>query len=288
MKNLEQTGCIYIIKNIVTNQYYVGQTRLRNPIIRWKDHFDSAYDKEEGYHLYCSMRKYGINNFIFQVVEDGIPLENLDAKEKEYIEYYNSFNNGYNNTLGGQYDSWHTKLTKKQVLEIIEKIKDDISFVTIAKEYNVNPSTISDINNGDTWWFEDVKYPIVNKNNKRYFTEEEIQDIYTKLRNGQSNRILAKIYNVSKVTIANINNGVIYRHNDETCPIYKAVNAVPRLEVNQIKEIIKLLETTSLSYTKISERLGVGRKTVSNIDNGVGYLPIVQQLGYNTFPIRQK
>lgn len=239
MTELNQTGCIYIIKNIVTNKYYVGQTRLGNPIIRWKDHYDCAFVKNENYHLYASMRKYGINNFVFQVVEDNILLKDLDKKEKEYITYYNSFNDGYNNTLGGQDDDWHSKLTKNQVLEIIDKLKENKeSFVMIASRYHVNPSTISDINNGDTWWFEDVKYPIVNRNNKKYFTEDEIQDIYSKLKKGYSSRYLAKEYNTTKVTICNINNGIIYKHNNQKYPIYKSVNSVKNLEVKKIKKVI--------------------------------------------------
>lgn len=285
---LEQTGCIYLIKNIVTNKYYVGQTRLRNPIIRWKDHVDSAYIKKEEYHLYQSMRKYGLSNFVFQVIEDGILLKDLDIKEKYYIDYYDSYNNGYNNTIGGQDNSWHSKLSKEQVLEIINKIrKNEKSFVSIAKDYDINPSTVSDINNGDTWYFEEIEYPIINKNNKKYFSEEEISDIYTKLQRGISRNTIAKEYNTSKTTIANINNGIIYKHDNVNYPIYKSYNYTKNLEISKIKQVIELLKTTSLSYTKIGEKLDVGRKTVSSIDKGKCYLSIMRQLGYNIFPIRK-
>lgn len=288
MTNLEQTGYIYAIKNNITNKYYIGQTRLLNPISRWKDHFDSAFLKNENYHLYKSMKKYGISNFTFQIIEEDILLRNLDDREKFYIGYFDSFNNGYNNTLGGQDNDWHSKLTKEQVLEIIDKIKDGTdSFVTIAKQYNVNPSTISDINNGDTWNFDNMKYPIVNKNNKKYFTEEEIQDIYAQLKLGVASRRLAEIYQTSKTTILHINNGKIYKHDNIEYPIHKACNAVKNLEVNQIKNIIHLLQATTLSYTKISEKLSISRKTISNIDNGKGYINILNQLGYNSFPIRK-
>lgn len=283
------TGCIYAIHNIVTNKYYIGQTRLANPIIRWKDHFDSAFCKHENYHLYTSMRKYGIDKFTFQVLEDNIPIENLDDKEKEYIIKYDSYNNGYNNTIGGQDDAWHSKLTEKDVRRIISLIQDgELSFTSIAKEYQVNPSTISDINRGDTWHFSDISYPISNRDNKKRFSEDIIQEIYQRLRNGESATSMANDYGVSRVTINNINNGKIYVHSNETYPIYKPVNSSKHLEASQIKDIINLLLTTELSYTKIGEELNIGRKTVSNIDNGTGYAKILTQLGYTDFPIRKK
>lgn len=288
-EKLTQTGCIYAIFNTVTQKYYIGQTVLKNPIIRWKDHYDEAFVKNSQYHLYCSMRKYGIEKFQFQIIENNILIEELDDKEKYYIKLYNSFNDGYNNTLGGQDSSWHTKLTKEQVIEIIKLIEENnLSFVQISKIYNVNPSTISDINNGDTWHFEEYKYPILNKNNKKYFTEEEIQDIYRKLRKGLSIKTIGEYYQVSKTTISNINNGKIYIHENEEYPIYKAINSSKHLEINQIKNIIKYLQETNLSYTKIGEQLNIGRKTISNIDKGLGYLNFLKQLGYNDFPIRKK
>lgn len=108
------------------------------------------------------------------------------------------------------------------------------------------------------------------------------------MRSEYSLRYIGEIYNVSKTTISNINHGKIYRHSDIDYPIHKAKNSVSRLETSEIKKIIHLLLTTELSYTKIGEQLDIGRKTVSNIDQGKGYVPIVQQLGYTSFPIRKK
>ena len=48
-----------------------------------------------------AIRKYGKENFSVEVVCNCSELE-LDRKEQEYIAYYDSYNNGYNLTLGGQ------------------------------------------------------------------------------------------------------------------------------------------------------------------------------------------
>lgn len=46
------------------------------------------------------MNKYGINNFTIEQVEECLP-EELNEREEYWIEYYNSFKNGYNATIGG-------------------------------------------------------------------------------------------------------------------------------------------------------------------------------------------
>jgi hypothetical protein len=58
------------------------------------------------------MRKYGIDNFLFEVVEE-CSLEELNNREKYWIKYYDSHNplNGYNLTDGGN-TSLPVKLTK--------------------------------------------------------------------------------------------------------------------------------------------------------------------------------
>lgn len=55
--------------------------------------------------LYRAMNKYGIENFSIEVVEDNIQEQDLSNKEKEYINIYNSYYNGYNCTFGGDGES---------------------------------------------------------------------------------------------------------------------------------------------------------------------------------------
>lgn len=44
------------------------------------------------------MRKYGIEHFCVQLIEE---TNNPEEREKFWIEYYGSFKNGYNATIGG-------------------------------------------------------------------------------------------------------------------------------------------------------------------------------------------
>ena len=94
-------GYIYKITNKINNKVYIGQTK--NLIkYRWQHHLWKANHPEQldtDYPLYRAMRKYGIQNFSIEEIEQ---TNDLNIKEKYWIKYYNSVTpNGYNCDLGG-------------------------------------------------------------------------------------------------------------------------------------------------------------------------------------------
>lgn len=90
-------GYIYKISNSINDKLYIGKTctTLSN---RWSHHI-SDYTKYD-WHLYRAMRKYGIENFSIELVEE-CEDNKLNEQEQYWINYYNSYNNGYNMTIGG-------------------------------------------------------------------------------------------------------------------------------------------------------------------------------------------
>lgn len=68
---------IYKITNTVNNKKYIGQSV--NITDRWREHRKRANNGTE--YLYQAMRRYGIQNFIFEVVEECL-IEDLNLKEK--------------------------------------------------------------------------------------------------------------------------------------------------------------------------------------------------------------
>ena len=50
--------------------------------------------------LYNAFSKYGLENFIIEEIEK-IPNNLLNEREQYWIKYYDTYNNGYNATLGG-------------------------------------------------------------------------------------------------------------------------------------------------------------------------------------------
>ena len=96
---------IYKIHNLINNKIYIGQSK--DILSRFKQHqADYKKEKQSTKLLYKAMRKYGVENFTFEIVEE-CSIEELDEKEAYYIELYNTFafkegSNGYNMNLGGE------------------------------------------------------------------------------------------------------------------------------------------------------------------------------------------
>ena len=121
---------IYKIQNKINGKCYIGQSinlgkRLRRHTYQYvHSHFPCA--------LYKAFRKYGIENFTFEVL---YKIENpqlcikslLDRLEIAYIETYNSYNHGgYNQTRGGDYSAVGRKLSDSHKKAISDGIKKHI------------------------------------------------------------------------------------------------------------------------------------------------------------------
>lgn len=96
----DATG-IYKITNIKTKECYIGQA------IHIKDRFVEhakcglGIDTPAGNKLYKAIQEFGLWNFSFEVLEE-CPREQLNEKEKYYIDLYSSYDYGYNSTHGNK------------------------------------------------------------------------------------------------------------------------------------------------------------------------------------------
>lgn len=96
----EKTG-IYKITNIVTNECYIGQAV--DVAKRWTDHAKCGLgiDTPAGNKLYKSMQEYGLYEFSWELLEE-CSREQLNEKEKYYINLYNSYELGFNGNRGNK------------------------------------------------------------------------------------------------------------------------------------------------------------------------------------------
>lgn len=90
---------IYKITNQNNDMCYIGQAV--DVATRWKNHAKCGLDIDTpaGNKLYKAMKEEGIWNFSWELLEE-CPRNELDAKEKFYIELYQSKDFGYNTTKG--------------------------------------------------------------------------------------------------------------------------------------------------------------------------------------------
>ena len=94
-----QDKYIYCFTNKINNKKYFGQTI--NPNSRYAMHKWNAEHVSDHY-FYRSIRKYGLENFSFEIVAENLSWEEADQKEIELISEHNTiWPNGYNIAPGG-------------------------------------------------------------------------------------------------------------------------------------------------------------------------------------------
>ena len=85
---------IYKVTNKINGKVYIGQSVDIGR--RWRQHMTA----EDDIYFHKAIQKYGVENFEWEVIEKCKKSE-LDERESYWIEYYDSFNKGYNCTKGG-------------------------------------------------------------------------------------------------------------------------------------------------------------------------------------------
>ena len=135
-------GHIYKIENKINGQIYIGQTvkSVEKRFQQHKNNSNKSYFSQIV--LYKAFNKYGIENFKCSEIEE-VPNELLDEREKYWIEYYDSYFNGYNSTLGGRL----VQLYDWDIDDIIEKYQELRSARKVAQVIGCDHSTIDNILN---------------------------------------------------------------------------------------------------------------------------------------------
>lgn len=93
-------GCpvIYKITNQINGKAYIGQST--RALKRKHDHFCPSNSTCKA--LKAAMKKYGRENFNFEIICTALHPDHLDALEIDFIKHFDSFGkNGYNLTIGG-------------------------------------------------------------------------------------------------------------------------------------------------------------------------------------------
>lgn len=173
-------GIIYKITNKVNGKSYIGQTRYTIEF-RWRQH----QHKKDNTYFHNAIHKYGIENFNIEILEE-CDIEDLNSREIFYIAKYDTFNNGYNLTIGG--DGNRRLLLDNNYDEIKELYLSGFSSNKIATLYNVDKASIVKI-------LKSLGVKI--RSNKLNINHQELLELINDYQSGYSLRELAKRYDCS-------------------------------------------------------------------------------------------
>jgi len=145
---------IYKITNKINEKSYIGQSKHIKR--RWREHVNGL----ENSVISTAIKKYGKENFIFEVLEQ-CSIKELNNKEIYYIDKFKTYGEGYNMTTGGDGVKGVGKvLTSNNIHEIIFDLRSGTPASEIADKFRVTVEMISRINNGTAWFIEGETYPI--------------------------------------------------------------------------------------------------------------------------------
>lgn len=184
-------GRIYIIRNIVNDKVYIGQTKVSLKL-RFQNHL-SAARKGKDYIIGKAIRKYGEEKFYIELLEE-CTIEELNEREKYWISYFNSTNNkfGYNISIGGNIIRTTKELDKNL---IINMFNSGIPAYKIAKALHTGVPNITNLLRESS-----IMYGLdLQKTDK--LEESMIVDLYL---DGYSTIDIGKKFNKNKSTIRRI------------------------------------------------------------------------------------
>ena len=96
--NKEIYGIIYLVHNVKSDKYYVGQTT-----IGFDNRYQSGWLYEHSYKdtVKTDLELYGEDSFEYtKIFKVAHTQQDLDKLEAYYIDYFNAYENGYNETRG--------------------------------------------------------------------------------------------------------------------------------------------------------------------------------------------
>ena len=189
-------GFIYKITNKVNGKSYIGQT-IQNVKERFYQHCATKCSQAVlNMVIHKAITKYSKSNFTIEVIEE-VESANLNDRERYWIRYYDSYNNGYNSTEGGQ-DG--IKLFKNLDTEsIVREYKSGKSLREIGRLFNVDKQTIKDLL---------VRNNINLRTTRTYkLSQKDREDIIKDLSLGLSRKEIISKWHISKSYLSQLING---------------------------------------------------------------------------------
>ena len=173
---------IYRFKNLVNGKIYIGQTivPVRKRLIQHMT-FSRPWTKSHKTYFHKALNKYGLNNFDFSVIEICSSQEELDNREKYWINYYKSTDRrfGYNIESGGKNGRKGIKLTEEHKQKLLK--------ANLGKSRKESTKSLISKVNKDLWKNTDYKEKRLNiiRNSLATYWNEITRKVYQYTEQGE-------------------------------------------------------------------------------------------------------
>jgi group I intron endonuclease len=203
---MEKKGIIYTVTNKETKMVYVGLT-TKSLEERKKDHIKKS-KKGKSYAFQNAIATHGPDAFRWEKVDYATTINDLAQKEKAYILKYNSKEDGYNQSEGGeiqksvyQYDVSNGMLINKypslaHAGATVGLNKQDLSKVCLS---------VNKLSNGFVWTYS-ATYPIDIKDQRKKVVQQLTLD-GTLITEYKSVSEASKLTGCNKTSIAKVCRG---------------------------------------------------------------------------------
>ena len=202
---------IYCYTNKQNGKKYVGQTN--NIKRRYKQHKDDSFanysDARYNQAIHCAIRKYGLDNFDFEILEvlENKTSEEVNERETYWIREKNSLApNGYNLKATGEANRGRnsSSLSDADKNEIRRRLREKESIREIAEDYLLSYSYVSQINTGERLFSDNENYPLQSNRTEVYLYLKIIELLKDTML---SMNKIAETLGVSKDTVQRVNRG---------------------------------------------------------------------------------
>jgi predicted GIY-YIG superfamily endonuclease len=156
---------IYCFTNLLNNKSYIGLTKDLKAR-RYSHLKQASYGSQCAFHR--AIRKYGIDNFSFVVLETCGSLEEANEAESFYISLFRTMTpNGYNLTGGGEYPNLseeflqkisgdnanNKKITSAIASQLYDEYQNDVTISTydLSRKYGIVDTMINNIIHKKAW-----------------------------------------------------------------------------------------------------------------------------------------
>lgn len=237
-------GVIYKATNNINNKVYIGQTK----------NFRSRKLNHKSYYLkrkcpfYSAIKKYGWENFKWEIIDEADSREELNKKEIFWIKNLNSiFPSGYNLKEGGHNGGAalgknNHRYINLSIIKIEKMFNEKMSVAQIAKTLRVSKSTILNRLNSLGYNLSRKRTDIDNAELIYKFVNEKI-----------SCTAIAKIFNTSCSAIKK-------RLNDLGIDTkYK------KIKFEQEQEIIDMYTIQKKSTRQIAKKFNISREPIRRL-----------------------